>query len=107
MRKRQKSKKANPNSGIFVVLTNGTFWTFYVIDKDGVVYCSGNPISDVGDILTWLDWFVQGATASSPRVSLLEMTEEQKGKATSTVEEQCVKLWLSRKKGGRSVMPSK
>ncbi|KAI8823070.1 uncharacterized protein EV422DRAFT_523234 [Fimicolochytrium jonesii] len=97
LRYRQKNNKTGP---VFVVLTNATFWVFYCIDNNGVVYSSGPEIvfgeTTLPMILRWLRWFVMAAAVTSPRASTVDMTDEEKTRVQSSLTEYCVKLWEKR-----------
>ncbi|KAJ3042445.1 hypothetical protein HDV00_007215, partial [Rhizophlyctis rosea] len=100
LRRRQvQTTKAAKEGGVFIVLTNATLWNFYYIDQNGVVYCSGDPItsSHVSEILAWLTFFVKGTCAISPRVSMLSMKEEDKASMRNGIAGACRKLWIKRR----------
>ncbi|KAJ3051433.1 hypothetical protein HK097_007553 [Rhizophlyctis rosea] len=104
LRRRQASAKTGKNGGVFVVLTNATMWNFYYIDKEGVVYCSGDPITaaHTGLILTWLTFFLKGTAAISPRASMVSMKEEEKASILNGINDCCKKLWVKKKKKSSS-----
>lgn len=100
LRKRQGSSSPSGTSRggpVFVVLTNCLLWIFFVIDNQGVVYCSGLPVNSLTEILTWITWFIRISSASLPRISCPDLTKDDKQIVTNELAASCTKLWLKKK----------
>jgi hypothetical protein len=91
LKKRQESRVAQM-SPVFVVLSNGEYFKFFVIDIDGMVYTSGRTAlvlapSETGTfspdneslkaILRWFYWFITAIKRASPRSSASDLQNIQ------------------------------
>jgi hypothetical protein len=76
LKNRQLDGKSTP---VFAVLTNASFFQFFAIDTNSVVFTSGAPISlctakdrsyksstSLVQILRWLSWFIKSMADVSP-----------------------------------------
>jgi hypothetical protein len=85
----KKRLDAGKNIPVFAVLTNGTFFRFFAIDTDGVVYASGMEILQLGEdgtyksssslsvILRWITWLMVAIKSVPPRASAEDLTVEK------------------------------
>ncbi|KAJ3291298.1 hypothetical protein HK104_006199 [Borealophlyctis nickersoniae] len=89
LRKRRSELRRGP---VFVVLTNAKMWQFFVIDEDGWVYSSGDPIymdyskdEDLELVLRWLRWFATAGADMSPGVALPDRFVHLRGSMSEQV----------------------
>ena len=82
----KKRVAAGKNTPVFGILTNGSFFRFFAVDINWVVYASGLKLLEVGkddyttseslrEILRWITWLMSIVKTISPRASTEDLTK--------------------------------
>jgi hypothetical protein len=105
--KQRLAAKPPKQTPVLGMLSNGVFFRcrlynarFFAINTSGVVFCSGAPISlaphadgvwkessSLIEVLRWLYWCIESMKTSSPRVSTVDLTENEQEAAIKDIME--------------------